>query len=103
VGTTNSSWKSNALYLNLDPSKTFGLTLRGELFNDRKVSPLITSGTAVADNIFAATLSCNFKVDNLTIIPELRFDNAKGNVFSKSNGSPAASTSTVLIAAVYKF
>lgn len=100
---TSSSWKSHALYLNLDPSKKFGLTLRGEYFDDRKLSPLITNGTYVANKIFATTLSANFKVDHLTIIPELRFDSAKGNIFLKDDSSPTSNTISFLLAAVYKF
>jgi hypothetical protein len=100
---TSTSWRSHALYLNFDPSKTFGLTVRGEYFDDRKVSPLITSGTAIANKIFATTISGNFRIDNLTIIPELRFDSAKGNVFLKNDSSPTSSTASFLIAAVYKF
>jgi len=102
-GGTNSSWKDHALYMNFDPTKMFGFTLRAEYFDDRKTSPLITSGTAVANKIFATTVSANFRIDNLTIIPELRFDSAKGNVFAKSDGSPTSSTGTFLLAAVYKF
>ena len=33
---TSSSWSSNALYFNYDPSSKFGLTLRGEYFDDKK-------------------------------------------------------------------
>lgn len=96
----NESWSSNALYLNLDPSAGFGLTLRGEYFKDRKNNPVL--GTA--GNIFAATLSGNIKVDgHLTIIPELRLDNAKNTIFTKSDGALAKGTSTFLLAAVYKF
>lgn len=98
-GNTNSSWKAHALYLNFDPSKTFGLTLRGDYFDDRKLSPLI----ADAKNIFATTLSGNIKVDNLTIIPELRLDNASGAIFTKGDGKPTKSTTSFILAAVYKF
>jgi hypothetical protein len=97
--TENSSWKSHALYLNYDPVSSFGLTLRGDYFDDRKVNPLISN----ADKIFALTLSGNAKVDNLTIIPELRLDNAKGTPFSKSDGTATKSTVSFLLAATYKF
>ncbi len=97
---SNSSWKDHALYLNFDPTDKFGLTLRGEYFDDRSVSPLIPT----ANNIFATTLSANIKLDHITLIPELRFDNAKGNIFSKGlTGTAINNTSTFLIAAVYKF
>jgi hypothetical protein len=97
--TGNSSWKSHALYLNYDPTKTFGLTLRQDYFDDRKLNPLLSG----ANKIFATTLSGNVKVDNLTIIPELRLDNAKGAVFSKGDGTGTKSTLSFILAAVYKF
>lgn len=99
IGKVASSWSSNALYLNLDASSSFGLTLRGEYFSDRKLNPLITG----SGNIFATTLSANCKVDKLTIIPELRLDNAKGNIFSKGSGAATNGTASFIIAAVYAF
>lgn len=99
IGTTNSSWKSHAVYFNYDPTSIFGLTLRADYFDDRKLGALIPS----ANKIFATTLSGNFKVDNLTIIPELRLDNAQGDVFTKGNGTATKSTASFILAAVYKF
>ena len=96
--TGNASWKAHALYLNFDPTKTFGLTLRGDYFDDRKLSPVL--GTK---NVFATTLSANVKVDNLTIIPELRLDNASNAIFTNSKGGAIKSTATFILAAVYKF
>jgi hypothetical protein len=99
VGANNSSWKGHALYLNYDPTKIFGLTLRADYFDDRKFSPLIPG----AKKIFATTLSGNVKVDNLTIIPELRLDNASGAVFTKGSGAAGKSVASFILAAVYKF
>lgn len=99
IGTTNSSWKDHALYLNYDPTKMFGLTLRADYFDDRKLSPLIVGDK----NIFALTLSGNAKVDNLTIIPELRLDNAGGSIFTKGNGTSSKSVASFILAVVYKF
>src|SRR6185436_1281914 len=65
------SWWGSAVYLNVDPSKVFGLTLRGEYFDDKKgVSGLATTDYAgIATSVFEATLSGNIRIDNLTIIP----------------------------------
>ncbi|MEO7531945.1 MAG: outer membrane beta-barrel protein [Sediminibacterium sp.] len=99
-GTTNSSWKAHTIYLNYDPVKTFGLTLRGDYFDDRKLNPLLAGGKKV----FATTLSGNVKVESLTIIPELRMDNATGAIFSKGGaGGATKSTMSFILAAVYKF
>jgi hypothetical protein len=98
-GNTNSSWKSQALYLNYDPIKTFGLTLRADYFDDRKISPLLSGGK----NVFATTLSANVKADNLVIIPEIRLDNASGAIFTNGTGGAIKSTASFILAAVYKF
>jgi hypothetical protein len=99
IGVSNSSWKSNALYVNYDPTKIFGWTLRADYFDDRKLSPLLAGGK----NVFATTLSGNVKIDNLTIIPELRFDNAATAIFTKGTGADTKSTASFILAAVYKF
>lgn len=95
----SNSWSSNALYLNFDPSSKFGLTLRGEYFDDKKS---VTSA-GISSSVFATTLSANFKIDNLTIIPEIRVDNGSNAIFFKSGGAATQTTSGFLIAAVYKF
>jgi hypothetical protein len=96
----NKKWWGSALYLNYDPTSVFGLTLRGEYFGDEKYGLKTAGGGA---NIFATTLSGNFKVDNFRIIPELRFDNSSKAIFTKSNGNSAKGTATGLIAVVYSF
>lgn len=97
-GGTANSWWGSALYFNLDPTSTFGITLRGEYFNNKKEVV-----TAPATNIFDLTLSPNIQVGNLTIIPELRLDAAKDEVFVKNDGSATKSTVTGILAATYHF
>jgi len=98
------SWWGSALYFNVDPTSTFGLTLRGEYFSDKKdVLGVFTDGTINGTNIFDVTLSPNFKVGNLTIIPELRLDAAKNAIFEKNDGTSTKSTFTGLLAATYHF
>jgi hypothetical protein len=99
---TSGSWWGSALYLNIDPSSTFGITLRSEYIGDSK--PIyFTINNIPTKNIFANTLSFNCKVGPLTIIPEFRFETSKGATFFKKNGTTSKSTATALIAAVYKF
>ncbi len=99
-GFSSSNWWGSAVYLNVDPSQTFGITLRGEYFDNEKgvVGPL-----ELATSIFDLTLSPNFKIGNLTIIPELRLDAAKSAIFEKSDGTPTKSTLTGILAATYHF
>ncbi|MBL7741028.1 MAG: porin [Chitinophagaceae bacterium] len=93
------SFWGSALYLNFDPSSTVGLTLRGEMFDDKDNG---TDGY-IGTSIFAATLSANIKVDGFTIIPEFRLDNAKDNFFIKNSGDPTKSGAAFILAAVYSF
>lgn len=91
------SWYGAALYLNYDPITWLGLTLRGEYLNDDK------GVLGFNTNIFTPTLSANFKIDNLTIIPEFRFDNASDNLFLKHDLTPTKSTGSFILAATYHF
>lgn len=90
------SWIGNALYLNFDPTSKFGVTLRSEYIIDDKD---VYFGT----NIFANTLSVNWKVGPLTIIPELRYETAEEEIFLDKDVAPTKSTFTGLLAAVFKF
>ena len=97
------TWWGTAVYLNLDPKPWFGLTLRGEYFSDKdgvKLQPL--DGT-VGANVFATTLSANFKVDGFIFIPEFRVDNGSQNLFLKNDGTYTKSSVSILFAAIYSF
>ena len=95
---SSAAWWGSALYFNVDPTSAFGITLRGEYFDNKK-------GVvgAPATSIFDVTLSPNFKVGNLTIIPELRLDAGKDEIFEKNDGTPTKSTVTGILAATYHF
>jgi hypothetical protein len=97
-GGSSDNWWGSAVYLNFDPTSVVGVTLRGEYFDNKKAVV-----SAPATSIFDVTLSPNFKYGNLTIIPELRVDAGKANVFEKNNGTPTKSTFTALLAATYHF
>lgn len=91
------SWWGSALYLNVDPTSLFGLTLRGEYFNDKK------DVLGFDGSVFETTLSANFRIDNLTIIPEFRLDNSTQELFTKNSGDLAKSTGSFILAATYHF
>ena len=91
-----SNWWGTALYLNVDPVSWFGLTLRGEYIGD-------DDEYLGLKNVFAPTLSANFKLDNLTIIPEFRLDNAGNSVFYKTETETTKSTGSFILAATYHF
>ena len=100
----STKWWGSALYLNLTASDNFGLTLRGEYFGDEKYGIKVSDANGDGVNVFAATLSGNYKVGNFTLIPEFRLDNASSNLlYTKKDGGATKSTSTFLVAAVFSF
>lgn len=96
------SWWGSALYLNVDPQPWFGLTLRGEYFNDDNQLKMFAFAPE-GGSIFATTLSANFKAGGFTFIPEFRFDNASQAVFIDKDGAAKKSAGNFLLAAVYSF
>ena len=96
------NWWGSALYLNFDPRTWLGFTLRGEYFNDEHKLKVFGAAPQ-GGNIFATTLSANFKINALVIIPEVRIDNASDKIFTNKNGSPASTAASFLVAAVYPF
>jgi hypothetical protein len=104
-GTTNTdakSWWGSALYLNLDPTPWFGLTLREEYFSDKNALKVYSSFGS-GGSVFASTLSANFKVDGFIFVPEFRLDNAQHEIFINHDGVGQKSTASFLIAAIYAF
>lgn len=93
---TTNNWEGGALYLNFDPADWFGLTIRGEYIRDN-------DEYLGLKNVFAPTVSANFKVNNLTIIPEFRYDNAGNEIFYKNANENTKSTASFTLAAVYHF
>lgn len=97
------TWSGAALYLNVDPKPNFGLTLRTELFNDKKQLKVFGASTE-GGSIFATTLSANIKAGGFTFIPEFRVDAANKDVlFIDKDGIGTKSAASFLIAAVYSF
>lgn len=92
-------WKSNAFYVNYDPSKKLGLTFRSESFYDKNA---ISAG-AFATAIFANTLSLNYKIKKITLLPELRIESAKDPIYVNKEGSPTSKSAGFVLAAIYKF
>lgn len=92
------SWWGSALYLNVDPSPMFGITLRGEYFDDKK-------GVAgFGTSIFQGTLSFNIKpTSNFIILPEFRLDSATDPIFSKGASGTTKSTGTFNLAGIFYF
>ena len=81
-------------YLNYTVKENLGLAYRLEFFDDQKeISNLIGKG-----NVFSNTLSANYKIGNLNIVPEVRGDWDSAYSFGGKRYNVAG-----LVAAVYKF
>lgn len=96
------TWWGAAAYINADPKPWLGLCLRSEYFSDQSglnVFSLAPEGGAT----WANTLSFNFKMENLVLIPEIRYENASEAIYLDKDAAPDKSALSFLLAAVYKF
>lgn len=85
-----------ALYPQYSLDAAFSLGLRGEYFG-------LHADDFDDVTVFATTLSANYKVDNLTIIPEIRLDSWSEDTYLDSDLTPTNSLAAFTVAAVYKF
>ncbi|PXY42608.1 porin [Flavobacterium cheongpyeongense] len=87
-----------ALYPSYAITDAFALGLRGEYFKFKE-----GYGDSSNTNVTAFTLSGNYKINGLTIIPEFRLDSNSDKVFKDSDLAVTKSASQVLLALVYGF
>jgi hypothetical protein len=104
VGNKGGGYTGVALYPQFNISDGFGLGLRGEYFKFKEK----TAGTTVTPetSITALTLSANLKAGGLTVIPEIRFDSGKDEMFFKGEDSLTPDTKSAAqfaIGLVYAF
>jgi hypothetical protein len=96
-----------AVYPKVTVSESFALGLRAEYFALQK-GHLADYGIIGRDdkgtgNVMAFTLSGNYKVAGLTIIPEVRMDQASEESFLNKDYEGSKSLASFTLAAVYKF
>lgn len=91
------SWYGFASYLNFDPTAKVGLTLRSEYISDSK---MIYFGSK---SILANTLSLNYKLGPIVIVPEFRLETADSDIYSKGDGTIGGSSASALVAFIFKF
>ncbi len=91
-----------ALYPQLATSDSFKIGLRGEYFKESGSFGAIGSGVEDS-SIFAVTLTGNYTVGDLMIIPEIRLDAGSDDFTIDTDLSPNSNLSSFLLAAVYKF
>lgn len=94
-----SAFLGTALYANVAVSPNFVLAARGEIFSDKDGLKY----AATDNSITAFTLSGNIKIDAFTLIPEIRFDSAKKEIWKNDSNVNKKSETSFILAAVYKF
>ncbi|MBT8286589.1 MAG: porin [Flavobacteriaceae bacterium] len=94
--TDGSGFYGAAFYPQISASDALSFGLRGEYFG-------VHADDIDDETVFAATLSANYKVENLTIIPEIRLDSWSEDVYFDNDLEPTKSLASFLLAAVYSF
>ena len=97
ASSASDSFYGAAAYVQVATSEALKIGGRFEYFSDKGVGILDTD-----ENIIDFTLSANYKVGSLTIIPEYRIDIASQDVFTDAN-ELSSSLSSFVLAAVYGF
>ena len=94
-------WFALVGYANVAIKESLSLTYRLEYLDAKEATPALglLAGTSVIGN----TLSLNYKVGNLTIIPEFRLDSASEAIFSNNDAAPKVLTAFALLATTYSF
>ncbi|TDE30306.1 porin [Flavobacterium ranwuense] len=94
-------WFALVGYANLALKETLSLAYRLEYLDAKEATAGLglLAGTSVIGN----TLSLNYKVGNLTIIPEFRVDKASEDIFTNSDAAPKGLTAYALLATTYSF
>jgi hypothetical protein len=100
--TASDSFSGATAYLQIATSDNFKIGGRVEYFNDITGGILGIPDGIEGGNVLDFTVSANYTVGNLTIIPEFRIDAASDDVFLDGTDLSSSLTSFVL-AAVYGF
>ncbi len=110
VAKGSKNWFATVLYAKYDHSDKINLTLRSEYFDDKDGAS--TSFTVLGTkrllpitgfNVISNTLSLNYKVGNLTIIPEFRIDTSSEKIFADKDVRTSPTNIYGLLGAAYKF
>ncbi len=86
-----------ALYPQYSTSESFAIGFRGEYFATH------TDDGTDNTNVFTATLTGSYTIENLIIKPELRLDGGSDEFYINTDLEPAKSLASFALAAIYKF
>ena len=94
-------WFALVGYANYAFKPSMSLAYRMEYFDAKDAAASL--GTLTGSNVFANTVSLNYKVGKLTIIPELRYDAASEDIFLDKDAVATGGSFYGLIATTYSF
>ena len=100
-----SAFMGFALYPKVTLSESFALGLRAEYFSvtNGHLGGIFALDDDGKGNVMEFTLSGNYKVGGLTLIPEFRIDQTSDDSFADANGKMTNMMPSLTMAAVYKF
>lgn len=105
--TAQDAFSGAALYLQYATSDALSFGIRGEYFMDDGIGVVdLVLEDEDTESVFHTTLSANYKIGNLTIIPEVRLDAFSQEVIMPDYEKPIEtekSLASFLLAAVYSF
>ncbi|MFY0628333.1 MAG: porin [Reichenbachiella sp.] len=94
-----------AAYLQYSISDAFALGTRVEYFSEQgqygAIGPVFDADGKA--NVIDITLTGQYKVGDLTVIPEIRFDAASEDQFTDADGEASSGLASFVLAAVYTF
>ena len=90
-----------AIYPQYSISDAFAVGLRSEYFKSKGYTENLVQ--VDSENVIANTITGNFYTGPLTVITELRIDNASVDTFVDGSNNPVDTASQFLIAAIYAF
>lgn len=96
-GFQNKKWYGAAVYLNYDPNEKIDVSFRSEYIHDKDLIKF------ASPNITAQTLTFDYKIGPLNLMPEIRYDRGSDAIFFDANGNSKKSTLSVIFAAIYRF
>lgn len=101
----DASFYGIALYPQLKTSDALTLGVRGEYFGESDFGVGAIGGYDAdgSASVLALTLTGSYQIDNFTIKPEFRIDNASEETFLNTSLDPTKSLASFVIAGIYSF
>lgn len=100
-GDLDGDWFSLVLYPTYSFSPSLLLAYRLEYMDSKDAAP--SMGMLTGSSIVGNTISLNYKVGNLTIIPEFRIDSASNDIYEAYDGAFKDVNTYALVACTYTF